>query len=178
MIKSLYSDYKVAWSLMGSVWIISDTHFDDRDCLLMDDKWPMPEDYIKNLYKYIHCPYDTLIHLGDVGNPEYLDAIPGYKILITGNHDKGKSKYYYYFNEVYDGPLFIGKKILLSHEPIYGLNFCVNIHGHLHNQNDVNDKYHLNCCSNVVGYKPINLGKEIKNGLLSGISDIHQEYRE
>lgn len=173
MINSLYKTFEY-YSRDGSVWIISDSHLDDRDCLYMDENWPLPSRYIDNLLKYVHSPYDTLIHLGDVGDPSYFEKIPAYKVLILGNHDKGASHYRPYFNEIYDGPLFISKKILLSHEPIYGLDFCVNIHGHNHNVADCNDKHHLNVCANVIGYNPINLGKYIKDGLLSGIESIHR----
>ena len=31
------------------------------------------------------------------------------------------------------GPVFIAEKILLSHEPVYGLLWFLNIHGHDHN---------------------------------------------
>lgn len=35
--------------------------------------------------------------------------------------------------EIYTCPLFIADKILLSHEPVHGLTWCLNIHGHDHN---------------------------------------------
>ena len=54
------------------------------------------------------------------------------KVLILGNHD-AKGAYKNYFDEIYTGPLFIAEKILLSHEPVYGLPWCLNIHGHDHN---------------------------------------------
>ncbi|MCR5421989.1 MAG: metallophosphoesterase family protein [Lachnospiraceae bacterium] len=165
MIGSLYDKF-VDYSMGGSVWIISDTHFDDKDCLYMDENWPTPEKYIKTLYSFVHNKYDTLLHLGDVGNPKYLESIPARKILILGNHDKGKNYYKEWFDEVYDGPIFIGKKILLSHEPIYGLPFCINIHGHNHNSPET-DIFHKNCAANIMNYKPMNLGKEIKKGLLA-----------
>ena len=38
-----------------------------------------------------------------------------------------------HFDEIYTGPLFIAEKILLSHEPVYGLPWCLDIHGHDHN---------------------------------------------
>lgn len=66
------------------------------------------------------------------------------------------------FDEIYDGPLLIAEKILLSHEPVYGLPWCLNIHGHDH--------------SNIEPYKivPVSLGKLIKEGILSDISSIHR----
>ena len=130
MINSLYEKFK-PWSRSGSIFIISDTHFEDADCKLMDVSWLNPTLAINILKKRIHRN-DTLIHLGDVGNADYIDELKCYKVLITGNHDV-LSKVSSHFNEVYTGPLFIADRILLSHEPIFGLEkFCINIHGHDH----------------------------------------------
>ena len=45
MIKSLYPQFQ-GWSATGSVYIISDTHFDDADCKLMDSEWITPQEHI------------------------------------------------------------------------------------------------------------------------------------
>lgn len=231
MINSLYKTFQ-RWSDRGSVWIISDPHFEDEDCLLMNPNWISPDQYIENLNKKVHKG-DTLICLGDVGNIEWIRKIKASrKILIKGNHDDKGDQYYireirreiydskeytpkqireelmekypgyrieisrecyefhspftrYYvyidnmlFDEVYSGALFIADKILLSHEPIFGLPFCVNIHGHHHNgEHRYYDEYgckHINLAADVCDYEPINLGKEIKNGLFSDIPQIHR----
>lgn len=91
MIKSLYPIFQ-HWSTKGSVFIISDTHFDDNDCKLMDPKWISPLEHIEIIKKRVH-KNDTLIVLGDVGNVEYFKLLNCYKVLITGNHDSGESKY-------------------------------------------------------------------------------------
>lgn len=74
------------------------------------------------------------------------------------------------------GPVFIAEKILLSHEPVYGLEWCLNIHGHDHNGVELYKEgcNHINLASNVCGYTPLNLGKIIKNGVLSNIPSIHR----
>lgn len=172
MIDSLYDVFK-SWSAKGSVYIISDTHFDDDDCKLMDPDWIAPEEHIARLRKHHIGRNDTLIHLGDVGRPDYLDAIRCHKVLIMGNHDTGKANFSDHFDEVYDGPLFIGPEILLSHEPIIGLPWCVNIHGHDHAGTYIDDR-HINLASNVYGYDVMNLGSAIKSGLLSNVSGIHR----
>lgn len=100
----------------------------------MDQNWPEPMEYIKKICKKVH-KNDTLICLGDVGDPKYFSYIKGYKVLIKGNHDAGNSNYEPYFNEIYDGPVMIAPKILLSHEPILS-DYWMNIHGHNHNQNE------------------------------------------
>lgn len=171
MIDCLYDKFK-EWSNGGSIWLISDTHFDDLDCKLMDDNWPAPEDYIKNINKKVY-KNDTLICLGDCGNLEYFSKIKAKrKILIKGNHDdKGNDYYKDFFSEVYCGPLFISDKILLSHEPL--LNDCyLNIHGHEHNTAPLKEK-ELNIAANIVNYEPINLKNIIKEGKIA-FPNIHR----
>jgi len=174
MINSLYPIFQ-HWSEKGSVYLISDTHFADSDCKFMDPEWITPEEQVSILQKYIH-KNDTLVHLGDVGNPEYLKNVKGYKVLIMGNHDQSITKFQPYFNEVYAGPLFISDKILLSHEPVFGLSWCLNIHGHDHNGMEAYHEgcKHINLAANVCDYTPINLGKLIKDGILSNIDSIHR----
>lgn len=174
MIKNLYEPF-FEWAGTGSLYIISDTHFGDSDCKLMDNNWVDPKTQIKYLDKY-KC--DTLVHLGDVGDASWIDKIKcRRKILITGNHDT-PSNVNGHFTEIYNGPLLIAPRILLSHEPIYGLTWCINIHGHDHaGEHLYYDKYgakHLNMAANVCGYKPISLGQEIKNGLLKDVEHIHR----
>ena len=78
------------------------------------------------------------------------------------------------FDEVYEGPLIISPKIILSHEPI-NIPYCLNIHGHCHTKIDmIDDAKHLNCCAEWINYKPVSLGEIIKNGCLKDIDDIHR----
>jgi len=173
MILCLYEPFK-HWAQTGSVYIMSDTHFDDSDCKLMDENWINPKEQIEKL-SHIHKG-DTLILLGDIGNPEYLDSIKAHKVLISGNHDV-LSKLKEHFDEVYDGPLFVSDKIILSHEPINVP--MTNIHGHNHAgimryENEFG--FHcLNLAANVCQYEPVNLGKEIKDGLLAKTVSIHRQ---
>ena len=103
MIPVLYERFQ-DWCKNGSVYIISDTHFDDDDCIKMDPNWMNPEDAIAIIKKTVHkC--DTLIHLGDVGNLEYMKQIKGHKVLIMGNHDTGVTKYKEVFDKVLDAIL-------------------------------------------------------------------------
>ena len=182
MIDTLYDKFK-PWSAKGSIYIISDTHFEDADCKLMDKNWISPQEHIDNIKKYVH-KNDTLIHLGDVGNPEWMAQIKAYKVLIMGNHDQSATKFKSYFDEIYTGPLFIAEKILLSHEPIINGSAWFNIHGHdhnklsyikWHNHNEVSESWNeLNLAANVVDYKVYNLGHGIKNGLLSYVDGVHR----
>ena len=240
MLPQLYENFQ-RWSDGGTVWLYSDPHFDDADCKAISTEWPSPEEQIAKINKKVHKG-DTLIILGDIGNPEYIKRIKaGYKVLIAGNHDLGLTNYkktitheireifaeyvddeekyeidiaierksfYKYlcekypykkiniqeryefhspfhffdatiddnlFDEVYSGPLFIGEKILLSHEPI-DIPFALNIHGHTHSRVGYGfyDLNHFNVCSNTVGFEPQNLSEIIKAGFLKRVETIHR----
>ena len=172
MIKSLYPKFQ-SWSERGSVYLYSDPHFEDDD---MDNhfNYAPPEHQINNINKTV-TRSDYLIILGDCGNPCYFEQIKCKNIVILlGNHDQSATKFLPYAKEIYTGPLFVGEKILLSHEPIFGIEeFCVNIHGHVHCGKH---RYsgHLNVAADVIDYKPISLGKIIKDGLLADIPGIHR----
>lgn len=174
MIPSLYEPFR-HWAEGGSIYILSDLHFDDYDCRLMDPIWITPQEQIDIINKMV-MKNDTFICLGDVGEAKYVKEIRAkQKILILGNHDS-KGAYRDYFDEIYTGPIFISEKILLSHEPVYGLPWCLNIHGHDHNCAKPYKEgcKHINLAANVRGYTPINLGKIIKEGAIADIRSIHR----
>ena len=75
------------------------------------------------------------------------------------------------FDEVYEGALIVGEKLILSHEPVE-IPWLYNIHGHDHAGKK--RKNHLNVCSDVIGYEPINLTQKLKSGLMSAITTIHR----
>lgn len=214
----LYNKFNF-WQEGGPIWLIGDTHFDDEDCKLMDPRWPSSQEQINIINKYIGKK-DTLIILGDVGNIERVKQLKGYKILIMGNHDLGKTKYirneqfipikgsesinelknqypdfktktiinssplaycdnktFAYcdnqlFDEVYEGPLFISDKILLSHESI-NIPFGINIHGHEHGGKTgiviQNNTVKYNTAANVIDWKPVRLDKCIEGLSLTTI---------
>ena len=109
MILTLYEPFR-HWSEGGSVYILSDLHFDDDDCLFMDPGWITPQKQVAIINEAV-MRNDTFICLGDVGRPEYIKDIKARKkILILGNHD-AKGAYNNYFDEIYTGPLFISEKI-------------------------------------------------------------------
>ena len=177
MILTLYPCFR-HWSEKGSVYLISDTHFDDADCLIMNKHWIPPIEHITKIAQKIH-KNDTLIHLGDVGNVDYFKNAwkPGkrpHMVLIMGNHDESAERFQEVFDEIYTGPLMIAEKLLLSHEPIPNCPWCYNIHGHNHDKSDKTDKYHLNLASNVVDFHVTNLQDIIKNGVLKSVKSLHR----
>ena len=209
------------WKDYDNIVILSDTHFDDEDVKAYRGNISS-EEIVKNINKT--CGKKSVfICLGDVGNIEWVKKIKGYKVLVMGNHDSGKSNYqrvhekvytnrlvpdwsmstdefadylaskgnvkriddwlgcfgYKYednnlFDEVYEGPLVINEKIILSHEPI-DIKGMLNVHGHIHDKNHKNDNTHFNVCAEHVGYTPIRLTSIIESGLLSKINTLHRE---
>ena len=80
------------------------------------------------------------------------------------------------FDEVYEGPLMISNKVILSHEPIEVEEYMFNIHGHRHDLvADYDENHlHLNVCAEAINYIPVCLQDLIKNGLIKHIKDIHR----
>ena len=78
------------------------------------------------------------------------------------------------FDEVYEGPLMINDRVILSHEPIQVPEYMFNIHGHVHNMNAKDDGHHLNVCAEHIDYTPINLSKLLLKGLLKDTPSIHR----
>lgn len=78
------------------------------------------------------------------------------------------------FDEVYEGPLMVNDRLILSHEPIEGLpKYMFNIHGHDHSRWYKADNA-LNVCAEHINYTPVNLLSLLKNGLLKDTLSIHR----
>lgn len=220
----IYRFFLNQWENCQTCWIISDTHFGDNDLRQGIQNRPSDEEIVKLINS--KCgKADLLIHLGDVGNLEYVRQLRAKrKVLIMGNHDTGRTNYerttyheifeadmdeksvrdamarlypnckYFIeegrgfhtpfewwdayadnqlFDEVYEGPVMIGEKLILSHEPV-NIPWAFNIHGHTHSGPIRQDKYHFNVCSDVIGYVPINLNQWMKQGHLAKIKSIHR----
>lgn len=161
---------------MPKEYVISDLHFNHKNIL----------DYERNEFNDIneHDEYivlrwnktvkkdDTVYFLGDLTmhmDKEYISelisGLNGYKIMIMGNHDVKSANYYKNlgFNEVYDSPISLEDgKVVLSHEPIkeaWDSEYIINIHGHLHNNEVINNKNYICVSAKTVNYRPQNLGK-------------------
>ena len=173
----------------GSIYFYGDPHFGDEESTRFrnDPRFNMlpgeeitPEFQIRRINAKV-TKRDTLVILGDVGDPSYMDQIrAGHKVLIKGNHDAGNVNYQPYFDEIFEGPLFISEKILLSHEPI-PLPFALNIHGHVHFDNEestasLGASYRVNACADSLDmkYTPISLKEIVERGYLSKIDSLHR----
>ena len=155
----------------GNIYFYSDPHFADEEMKYLRKNYIGDDEQIRRIKSVVH-KNDTLIILGDIGDPTPLKQIKGYKVLICGNHDKGVTFYQEYFDEVYTGPLFISDRILLSHEPI-NLTYVLNIHGHDHANWDVFSNG-VNMCAEHVDYTAVAFGKIVKSGIMKNIPTIHR----
>ena len=198
MYKHIYDTLAKHWCTNGSIYFYSDPHFGDldsykyfrfpglftTDCNVEETIKALDKMQIDSINK-VCTKNDCLVILGDVGNIDCVKKLKaGYKVLIMGNHDSGASNYKRIkfleapydnklFDEVYEGPLFISDRILLSHEPIE-YPFALNIHGHDHSNRELTTSPHLNVCAEHIGYTPVCLSSLIKNGALKAISNIHR----
>lgn len=171
----IYDIFQEKWKNYQTVHILSDTHFGEEDLENAYPFRPKAEDFVKLINSKVGCK-DVIICLGDCGDLEYWKMIRGYKVLLMGNHDVGIEKYKEVFDEVYRGPLMLGEKLILSHEPIPSIDWAYNIHGHNHNGPIAMDAYHLNInCDANKCYLPINFNMMLRKGLTSQVKPLHRK---
>lgn len=167
----------------GRILYISDLHlFHDRMIELcnrpFNDAAEMNQAIIDN-WKTKVCSNDTVYILGDVGMyhakeiADIMNALPGKKILITGNHDKRNLKNAEFrrafckikpYDEIWDK----NRKVVLFHYPIeewdgYFRDFY-HLFGHVHNK-DSQIQFHIqkfNVSADVIGFEPKTLDELIE----------------
>ena len=171
-IDCLYEPFKTELSSQGTVWLYSDTHFnEDEDLRTAFPNRPSAEEQVKMINSKVGKT-DHLILLGDIGDIEFAKKLRGHKWLVCGNHDQGYTSYTDIFERVFSGPLMLGEKIILSHEPL-DINWAFNIHGHTHTLTKTR-LGHLCVCSDVLGYIPVNFNQFVKSGRLKEITPLHR----
>lgn len=171
MINCLYEPFKTELST-GTVFLYSDPHFDeDEDLRQAYPERPSSEEQVKRINSKVG-KIDHIIFLGDIGNSKWIEKIRGHKWLIMGNHDKGLSNYTQYFDRIYEGPLMISEKIILSHEPL-NIDWAFNIFGHCHDLSNYISGG-LNVCADVIDYTPINFNQFLKSGRLKEVVPLHR----
>ena len=156
-------------------YFISDFHFGHRRILEFERKQfssiEEHNEYIVKKYNERIMKDDTCWILGDLGVRgggtaqeslvEYFNKLNGEKKIILGNHDHYSKDFYKSLKgvtEVYDHPVYIAKRILLSHEPVKCNGDCINIHGHLHGA-DLSLPNYINVSAHLIDYTPISRKK-------------------
>lgn len=135
------------------IYITSDLHLGHRNIVRFErkefDTTEAHDEYIRQVIEKKVSRNDTLWVLGDIGSGfEWLQDVGAERYLIRGNHDTlAKSRYEEIFTEVFDYPIYLNKRILLSHEPQLCDRDVLNIHGHLHNSIvDLPNYFNANIC--------------------------------
>ena len=173
ILSGVYKTFMKRWENFQTAWIISDLHFGEDDLKRAFPNRPTDDELVRRINAKCGRK-DILFVLGDCGDLEYVKKLRGYKVLIMGNHDTGATKYEEVFDEVYEGALIIGEKIILSHEPIAMIPWAFNFHGHNHAQKK-NAPGHMNVCADVLGYEPAHLNSLLNGGITSKVYTIHRE---
>lgn len=90
-LEGLYEPFQ-KWGEKNAVWLISDTHFGDKELQKAHPR-PFSDDELVDSINRKVGRNGTLVHLGDVGDLDYVRKLKGYKVLVAGNHDTGLEKY-------------------------------------------------------------------------------------
>ena len=155
---------------MKNIWIISDTHFGDKDFYtykLEDGTHVRPftnhidaDTYMIDKWNSVVKQEDKVYILGDLGNRKVLrNILPilnGTKVLIKGNHDTEKINFYKeYFKDV--RAYHHIDNILMAHIPIHPNckgKFKIQVHGHTHTFK-LQDNFYYNVCVENHDYTPV-----------------------
>lgn len=122
--------------------------------------------------------FDQEIYTKEQALAEMKELYPGWKITIREEYGFTSPFKRWIatvdnllFDEVYEGALMVGEKLIFSHEPV-DIPWAYNIHGHDH------AGYirigHTNVCSDVIGYEPINFNQWLKEGHTARVQTIHR----
>jgi calcineurin-like phosphoesterase family protein len=120
MNKYLYDDLAARWYRGGRIYFYSDPHFSDPEMVLLRTNYVGDEEQVRRINSKIGKK-DTLIVLGDVGNPEWIKKIRGYKVLIKGNHDGGNSNYQRVTKFLPSTCPKCGKKVVFDYETAHNV---------------------------------------------------------
>jgi len=122
--------------------------------------------FINKIYEWAdkYKEGDTFWVLGDWGEPNflYIMDVMNTKGIITkfvrGNHDKAEDmpRFKEYFQEVYEYPVYISNKLVVSHVPVATYEDTINIHGHTH-RSYLKDLNHIPTCLDVINYEPVSM---------------------
>ena len=166
----VYDTFNKLWSDYQTVWIISDLHFNEDDLKAGFPNRPSDDELVKKINAKVGRR-DVLLVLGDIGDIEFAKQLRGHKVLVMGNHDAGRTNFEGVFDEIFEGPVMLGEKLILSHEPIQ-VPWALNIHGHDHQ--GAKRKGCINVCADVIGYEPINMNHLLKSGVFKDVESIHR----
>ena len=155
---------------MRKVWFLADTHFGHKDTILnwrpqFSSTEEMCKVIVDNVCRVVK-PTDTLYLAGDIVisqvGMQYLERLPGYKILVPGNHDgeRGIKLADYPVHKILVAASVTVNKIpfVVTHIPVHTSEvedrWKGNIHGHLHDK-IIDDSRYVNVSCEQTGYAPV-----------------------
>lgn len=154
---------------MQKVFIISDHHFGHAGIMDYESRpFKSVEEMTQVMiekWNSVVSKEDKVYHLGDFSflnkekTRDITGKLNGYKILLMGNHDRGRSRSWWLdagFDEVMEQPIVLGGFFFLSHEPMYMNKHMpyANIHGHIHGQKYAGTQY-INVSVEQWDYTPV-----------------------
>lgn len=166
---------------MNKTYVIADLHFSHENIIKYEnrpfrDVEHMNSFLIANWNRVVN-KHDTVFVLGDVSftgkeeTKEIIGQLNGKKILIMGNHDRGRSPdnfwRYVGFDEVYRYPIVYREFLVMSHEPPAYFNDATPfawIYGHVHGTDMYQTVTKNSACVSVErwNYTPVDLDWLIK----------------
>lgn len=177
----------------AATWVTADTHFGHQNIIGFCNRPPDHEQIMLEECARTVPPNHTLLHLGDLayrGNAFFKNIISPHltdesvrRLLIRGNHDRGRFSFYRQCDFHIVRPFEIswnGWVISLSHYP-WNEAFesgpqpanTIRIHGHIHNNGYTREAYvpffknHINVSVEQTHYRPVNL-ELLLQGYLNG----------
>lgn len=177
---------------------MSDTHFGHENIKAFCHRPDDIEQTMMEKWARMVEPEDTVLHLGDLSyrnNAFFKNMIAPHltgkrKLLVRGNHDKGRYSFYRDSGFKLVKPFWIeyeGHKISFSHYP---WNFEADgpmpenelrVHGHIHNNGYSRAafvpflKQHINVSIEMMKYKPVRM-KHLLDGYLFGWTPESEEW--
>lgn len=107
-------------------------------------------------------PDDEFWFLGDFGDLSFLKLFDYFlandtrTYFVLGNHDAAADipEIQCFVNKVYQYPVYLSNKLVVSHEPVATWESVINVHGHLHSA-ILNSPNYINASVHVADYKMI-----------------------
>ena len=107
-------------------------------------------------------PNDEFWFLGDFGDLSFLKLFDYFlangtkTYFVLGNHDAAADipEIECFVNKVYQYPVYLSNKLVVSHEPVGTWDSVINVHGHLHSS-IIDKPNYINASIHVANYKLI-----------------------
>lgn len=168
-------------SLIIHLGDVGDTSFISR---LRGDKWLIKGNHDKGNQNYerkwLQLIYDADSYSEDFIKKDIKEKYPDYQLTYISEEYAFHSPFErrvahidnHLFDKIFEGPVMLSEKIILSHEPI-DTPWAYNIHGHCHTPLSYDPG--TNVCLDITNYTPLNFNQFLKEGKLSNIKSIHRQ---